>query len=400
MKMKGLIVVILIIISTPATVGLNLDFTNDNEILLEKTSNFIDPFEENITYWMDRGHIPGLSACIVINDSIAWEKGYGYANIKKKINATGDTIYLGASISKTITATAIMQLWEKGLIDLDEDVSNHLPFELRNPSFPDKEITFRMLLSHHSSLSGGDWRTGPFIYLFFSLFGDSKERYEDLATPSGAFYNRRIWTDAEPGETLKYSNAGYFILEYLVELISNQPFDEYCTEHIFELLEMYNTSYHISNYNTDEVSAHYIWVLISYITLPNYQVNNFGVGGVRTSVKELSHFLIAHMNDGVYKGKRILEEETIDIIRTIQFPDANQSQWMNYGLGWRVSISNESYSLMHPGIGPGIATYINYNPVENKGVIFFVNQFPLILPYNYWPWVNILLLNEKADSLY
>ena len=398
--MKGLIIVILIIISTPATVGLNLDSIQSSELLQETTSTIIDPFEENITYWMDRGHIPGLSACIVINDSIAWGKGYGYSNIDKQINATVDTIFLGASISKTITSTAIMQLWEQGLLGLDEDVSNYLPFELRNPKFPDKKITFRMLLSHHSSLSDGDWRSRPFIYLFMALFGDSKERYEELVTPSNILYNRRTWIDSEPGEKLVYSNTGYFILEYLVELISYQPFDEYCTQHIFEPLEMYNTSYQISNYNTDEISAHYIWVLNSYIPLPNYQVNNYGVGGVRTSVRDLSHFLIAHMNEGLYKGNRILEEETIDLIRTIQYPDADQPLWFGYGLGWRVRSGNESNFLWHPGVGPGVATYIDYNPVENMGIILFVNQFPLILPYNFLPWMSIKnLINDKAYSL-
>ncbi len=398
-KIKGFAIILMIIISSPSILSLNLDIIKKEEIITKININNIDPFDENISFLMKEAHTPGLSACIVINDTVVWEKGYGYANINKKINATENTIYLGASISKTITATAIMQLWEQGLFDLDDDVNNYLPFDLRNPKHSDKKITYRMLLSHHSSLAYGDLKTEPFIFLFFSLFSRSKERYEELLSPSGKLYNPNIWIDSEPGEALNYSNIGYFLLEYLVELISKQSFDEYCTTHIFNPLEMNNTSYQISNYEKNDISTPYIWALHSYIPLPNYEFMDYGVGGVRTSVKDLSHFLIANMNGGIYNGKQILNEETIELMRTVQFPDSNHNLWFQYGLGWRIMSRNDTYFLWHPGIGPGVATYINYNPVNKIGIIFFVNQYPIIGEYNIMAWINILyLLLEKAYS--
>jgi CubicO group peptidase (beta-lactamase class C family) len=292
-----------------------------------------------------------------------------------------------------------MQLWEQGLFDLDEDVNHFLPFSLKNPHYPDTNITFRMILSHHSSLASIDWKNGPFIYLSFSLFGETKERYEELLTPTGKLYNPKIWNDSAPGESLHYSNIGYFILEYLVEQISHQSFEEYCTRNIFQPLEMNQTSFHVTDYDKKELAIPYIWALNTYIALPNYEVHNYGVGGVRTSVKDLSHFLIAHMNNGHYKNKSILQEETIELIRTIQYPDENNTFWYEYGLGWRIMRRNNSYSLSHPGVGPGVATYINYNPIDNIGIIFFVNQYPLFLPYDMMSWLNLLLLiYEKAYS--
>jgi CubicO group peptidase (beta-lactamase class C family) len=207
-KIKWLTIAILILISTPTTVGINIEFLIPKDISNYYNTNTDDSFDENITYYMNQGHIPGLSACIVINDSIVWQKGYGYSKIYRGIKATENTIYLGASVSKTITATAIMQLWEKGLFDLDEDVNNFLPFSLRNPKYPEKKITFRMLLSHHSSLSYGDYDSS-LIYYFFTLFGSTKERYEEILSPSGKFYNPNVWIDSEPGTTLQYSNIGY-----------------------------------------------------------------------------------------------------------------------------------------------------------------------------------------------
>lgn len=396
----GVLIIISLIISAPLSLGLKQDnishFTKTDIINQDDT----DSFEKNITYLMNKAHTPGLSACIVINDSVVWEKGYGYANIKKKINATENTIYLAASISKTITATAVMQLWEKGLFGLDDDVSNYLPFELKNPKYPDVNITFRMLLSHHSSLDYGDWKSEPLIYLLFSIFGSQKEKYEEILTPSGKFYNPRIWLDAKPGTKLQYSNIGFFILEYLVEIISNQSFVTYCKTNIFEPLQMDNTSYHLSNYQKDQLATPYIWFINTYLPIPNYEFVNYGVGGVRTSIHDLSHFLIANMNNGVYKGSRILKEGTIDMIRTIQFPNNQPDNlWYQYGLGWRIMVRNGSYSLWHPGTGPGVATYINYNPSADVGLIFFVNEYPIIIPYDINSWMDILYeLYDKAYS--
>lgn len=379
---------------------MHLEPYNASNILVKSSSSILDPFEENLTGLMKEAHTPGLSAIIIINDSVVWKGGYGYANIHKKINATPDTIYLGASISKTITATAIMQLWEKELFDLDDDVSDYLPFELRNPKYPEKKITFRMLLSHHSSIAYGDWKSQPLTYILFSLFGNAKDRYEELLIPSGTFYNPRIWIDSEPGEELLYSNIGYFLLEYLVELLSDQSFDAYVKENIFDPLEMNDTSYQLSNYNKDQLSRPYLWAFNTYIPIPHYEFGNHGVAGVRSSVNDLSNYLIAHMNGGVYKENRILNNKTIDLIRTIQFPDENNDNlWYQYGLGWRIIKRNESYVFWHPGNGAGVATYINYDPINRVGLIFCINQYPIIVPYDIMTWIDLLfLLHDKAYS--
>ena len=96
-------------------------------------------------------HIPSLSACIIKNDTIVWSKAFGWSDIYNLKKAKSDTIYRVASITKTFTATALMQLYEQGLFDLDDNVSEYLPFDLKNPKYPECNITFRMLLAHQSS---------------------------------------------------------------------------------------------------------------------------------------------------------------------------------------------------------------------------------------------------------
>jgi CubicO group peptidase (beta-lactamase class C family) len=392
-SLNCLSIVIVFILTIQNVVGMNFTNLNDNEKLEGSFNDVNDSFDENILYYMNLGHMPGLSACIVKNNNVVWHNGYGFSNLYKQVNATGNTIYSGASISKTITATALMQLWEKGLFDLDDDVNEFLTFPLRNPYYPDVKITFRMLLSHHSSLSEGNWNS---IY-YLSFIGLSKEWYKEYLTPSGKFYNTQFWINASPGEKLQYSNIGYFLLEYLVEILSKQSFDEYCDNNIFKPLKMGNTSFHLSDYKKNELAKQYLWFSNFYIPLPSYEVNNYGVGGIRTSVLDLSHFLIAHMNNGVFNDKRILESDTLDLVRTIQFPNSSEETWYGYGLGWRIYVRNNTYNIGHPGVGPGIATYINYEPFQKTGIIFFTNQYPLLREFDFMPWLNILwLLYEKA----
>src|SRR5690349_1804285 len=98
---------------------------------------------------MNGNHTPGLSAAIIKNGKIAWSKGYGYANIEKNIPFTPNTINSEiASISKPVTTTAIMKLWEQGRFQLDDPINNYLPFAVTNPFYPNIPITFRMLLLH------------------------------------------------------------------------------------------------------------------------------------------------------------------------------------------------------------------------------------------------------------
>ena len=119
--------------------------------LAQTTTEFgpsLETLDEKIQIQMDDGGIPSLQAGIVVNDSLVWAKGYGD---QPELNI----VYMIASISKTFTATAYLQLYEQELIDLDEDVSSYLPFVVRNPNDPDTVITARLLLSHKAGMQTG-----------------------------------------------------------------------------------------------------------------------------------------------------------------------------------------------------------------------------------------------------
>lgn len=201
-------------------------------------------FDRLIDRLMDRGHFSALSAAIVHDGETSWTEGYGLYDRANEKEASDRTIYLVASISKTVTATAIMQLWEQGLLSLDADVNRYLPFSLRNPHHPDEPITIRMLLSHQSSLATdppGLWDVGmPCIPGNLSIDGYPMPFLEDYLTPGGTQYRPDVWTTAVPGEEMHYANMGFGVLGCIVERVSGMSFEAYCQQHLFTPLGMEN----------------------------------------------------------------------------------------------------------------------------------------------------------------
>ena len=330
-------------------------------------------FDENILSLMKSGHMPSISMGIVKNNSLVWSKSYGYSNRLRKEKATNTTIYLAGSISKTFTGLALMQLYEQGLFDLDDDVNNYLPFNLRNPNYPDINISFRMLLAHQSSLS--DYNIAR-TFLFFSYLNHDKHHLKEFLLTDGAYYNPKVWGDNPPGESGYYSNYGFEILGYLIEILSNESYEDYCKENIFEPLDMKDSSFRVEELDVKKLVTPYLYFMRTYIPLPNYEMisANAAAGGLRTNVVDLSKYLIMHINRGEYNGVRILNEESVDLIHTIQYLD----NYGRFGLGWQVWNFDESRGNRlegHTGEVPGGASFMYYREYEKTGVIYFVNQF-------------------------
>ncbi|MCX6671513.1 MAG: serine hydrolase, partial [Euryarchaeota archaeon] len=178
-------------------------------------------FDRLITILLNIGHYPSMSACIIHNTTVIWKKGYGFSDIEAHEPATTQTIYVVASITKTITSTALMQLYEQGLFHLDDDVNMYLPFALRNPNYPDDPITIRMILSHSSSLI-----TDPLAYHWFNYSNAPPIPWypspwlEEYLLPLGAYYTPEIWdTTHRPGAYMQYANINFDIAAYLVQLL-------------------------------------------------------------------------------------------------------------------------------------------------------------------------------------
>jgi CubicO group peptidase (beta-lactamase class C family) len=337
--------------------------------------------DKKITLLMKLCHTPSLSTCIVKNNSVVWLNNYGIYDIKNDKDTSNDTVYLIGSISKTFTAAALLQLYDQGLFDLDDDVSKYLPFDLRNPNHPDVKITYRMLLSHQSSLAP-DPRSGK---LYFFFLGYPFERLADYLVPGGDLYDPKIWSSSPPGQETHYSSIAYALLGYLVEILSNQSFEQFCTEKIFSPLDMMNTSFLIDDFNSIQLAIPYIWFGL-YIPLPHQNIYCSPAAGLRTTIYDFSRFLIVHMNKGLYNGVRILNESTVEMMHKIQYPNSR------FGLGWMIwnSPDGEIYGG-HSGVNLGGHALMKIRNSDNVGIIYLINQLNPIL-------YSIQLIQQWAHS--
>jgi len=325
--------------------------------------------DEYILRTMTTYNVAGVSAIVVKNGEVFWTGTYGMADFAKGLAVNDSTLFMLASVSKTVTGLALLQLWESGRFDLDDDINDYLPFAIVNPNYPDHAITFRMLLAHTSSLND-NWD------VMFSTYvqGDSPiplaQYVLDYFTPGGVYYdsaaNFNSWL---PGAHWKYCNHGFVVAGYLVEAITRIPFDQYCRDSIFAPLQMSNTSWFMSGTTTDNIAMPYRHNGTSYVPLGHFGYADYPAGALRSSTLELAHHLLAFAQFGRYDTARVLDSTTVNEIRTLQFTSAV----CNQGLTWFNDYIGDRWVWRHGGGDKGVSTMISYCPSEQTGVIVLTN---------------------------
>lgn len=330
----------------------------NNEILAAELDEFI---ENKMTQF----NIPGLSASIVKEGQVVWSAAYGLANIQANTPVSLETEFTLASISKLFTATAIIKLWENGIIDLDEDINNYLPITVINPNFPDIPITIRQLIQHKSSLKDSEndlqlWDNlgDPFI--------DLETFCSSYFVIGGDFYDPNNFANTSPGNSSYwYSNAGFTLLGYIVQVQRELPFNIYCRQNILQNLDMNSAAWFYANTDTNDLAMPYSWNLnpFGYYSVPEYPA-----AMLKANVLELSNFLISITQFGNYNGEELISPESFQLM----LPEN-----MNNGFAWWGSdtwYGNPNGNFWsHGGFMNGVRTQINYYPTDSSGLIILTN---------------------------
>lgn len=325
-----------------------------------------EELEEKLQVQFEDNELTSISYCVVKNDSILHSSAMGFADIDNNQLATDQTRYLVASVSKTITAVAIMQLAEQNLIALDDDINQYLPFPVRNPAFPDDKITLRMLLSHRSSISDVFQET-----LTLDCYGTdcpmSLEQYFNAVfTNTGQYFSPDNFSTGKPGTVEDYSNLGSALVGYLVERITQTPFDIYCKNNIFIPLGMTKTEWRLANTPLSELAIPYSDEITN--TNPHYTFPDYPNGGLRTNVLDLSKFLRMVIQNGSFNNTQILSQATMAEMKTLQLGSTE------FCLSFYYDTFNGRTVLGHNGGEKGVTAEMFYDTTNNVGVIVFSNE--------------------------
>ncbi len=362
-SVKRLAIVSLIVVTALMAVGFYLDLHLYMQPIRER-------FEDVVQQQVDAAKYPGAAVLVFKDNKIVFERGYGFANIEQQRKATPDTMFQIASVSKLVTATAVMKLVEQGRITLDDDINTYLPFSVRNPDFPDNVITFRHLLAHNSSINDG-----PAYWDSYTI-GESEDPSETLEafltaffTPGSAYFDDDNFVDTAPGAQPVYSNTGFGLLGYLVERVAEQPFDEFCREQIFQPLDMRSTHWFMRDVDRENMAMPYGYEAFAktYTPVGFYGFSNYPDGLLKTSVRDFMRFLVVFTNKGkTMTGEPFLSSETVMEMLRVQYPAVGGFT----GLGWHKS--GNIYE--HGGTDPGVGAMTVISPDEQWGVILFANS--------------------------
>ena len=313
--------------------------------------------------------MPGLAACLVKAGRVAWCNGYGLADVEATRPVTTDTAFLIASVSKTVTATALMQLWERGAFELDDDIAGAVPFQVAHPGSA-QPITYRGLLTHTASVRD-NW---AMLDAFYDHDGEPDIPLLDAVSgyfqPGGAYYDaQKNFLPSPPGTQYTYANMGITLAGYLAEALAGEDFADLSRETVFEPLAMDHTSFRISDFDEEELAMPHTWKAGAYEPRGHYTFADYPDGGLRTTAPDLARFLAAVSSGGALDGIRVLGEATVAEMMKVQRPEIAPSQ----GLVFQHVESGGEEWIGHDGVESGVATQMYFRPADGLGFVLLMN---------------------------
>ncbi len=310
------------------TEGLSRPFSNVNtkspgglfETEFCMSSINTESFYEFMDWLKDKIHYPGMQAGILHDGELVWKGNWGMASIEEGKPVTDSTVFRLLSVSKTFVGTAIMKLVEDGLIDLNGDINDYLPFNVINPYYPQSIATPKMVLTHTASLADYDAGSGPECSKE-EYFGDPQVSLHDYLeshfVPGGICYDDMSYYNEPPGTYCYYSNPGAALGGYIVESVSGKGFNEYCNDSIFTLLDMPTSRWYYSELDTAIVADMYLWDGSNYSYYGARSYVGYPLGDLKSNATQLANFVKMYINHGNYNGITILDSTTIDLMTTI-----------------------------------------------------------------------------------
>lgn len=335
----------------------------------------------------EKAKIIGLQVASIGDGELVWHGSYGVKDVNTTDAVDDSTLFMMASCTKPVTSLGIMKLYDQGKLDLDDDVNDYLPFRISNPNHPQEEITFRMLLSHVSSLRD-NWEVYDSLYTL-PEGGDSplelQQYIRDYFTAGGEFYSStENFAVEKPGSSYQYCNMGYALLGVLLEQISGMSFSEYMHKEIFQPLQMNNSYWFLKEIPHKNIARpHEVVPVTGPHALNHYGFPSFPDGQLRTTATDYAQILKLMINRGKINETTFLKEETIDEYLVIQYPDIAKYQAIAWNYNefdaflYKVVAPRYLFARKlpaHSGYDPGADTYVTFDPKKKTGAIIFLNS--------------------------
>ncbi len=310
---------------------------------------------------MQANHLPGVALGLVHNDQIVHLRGFGEADQSGRA-VTPHTPFILASVSKSFTALAIMQLVEAGKIELDAPVQRYLPwFRVADP-VASARITVRHLLYHTSGIPSSGYACQS------EQDAMSLEQYvRSLAT---------LTLDRPVGSRPDYCSTNYDVLGLIVQTVSGQPYATYMQQHVFAPLQMHDSFASRQEARRDGLAQSYRWFFGVPTPIDYYNLSNVPAGYLISSAEDMTHYLVAQMNGGRFGSTSILSSAGIATMHAPGVPREGGNG--SYGMGWVNGTLVGVPAIWHDGNNFDASTRLLIEPQTHWGAILLMNANNLI----------------------
>lgn len=370
-------------------------FLAPRQSVISDTAKNLDDFAAAL---IDEQAIPGLAISVVKDRQIVHLRGYGFADLRMRTAMTPDTPMNIASISKPILGIVLLQLRDKGRLDLDEDINGLLPFRVESPDAGGRPITIRQLATHTSGIADyydtADYQPGadsprPLNDYLQSLLSPEGARYEE-----GAHY-----LDARPGTVREYSNLGAGVAGAVAERAGGAPLAALAKDNIFAPLGMANSSWLLADFPTGKLATRYeVYQCLPYTSLcastgepkrnyligkifrpastdrrikpyPQFGNPNYPDGGVNASARDLTLLAQSLLAQGKTNAGRLLSSASFEEMLKLQLPSSIDDRQRFF---WR----DRDGMTGHAGSDEGIYTSFYFDREKGDAIIVLMNRTP------------------------
>ena len=343
-----------------------------------------------------QGFINGFGVAIANENGVLYAEGFGYADLEKETKYTRNTIQNIGSVSKTLIGVALLKAQEQGHIQLDDPINDHLPFEIRNPTFPEEEITIRHLATHTSTILDTDSYDNKAYVLKDELehseqLAEISETLnppqskislmaflENMLSEDGQWFDPEVFSENRPGEIYEYSNVGAALAAAVIEEATGVKYYEFTTKHILEPLQMTSSGWRFEDI---QLSGHSTLYADPKTEIPLYSLITYPDGGLLTTALDLGKYLSELIKAYAGEGTLLKNDSYAELFR-IQLADENYMERDEEDDFHVIPVSRPGrvflgYSptgyIGNIGGDPGIATFMFFNSETKTGRILMIN---------------------------
>lgn len=313
------------------------------------------------------GKIPSATVALVAGNDVIWTGAFGFSNLHTQTPAAVNTVYLIGSTFKAMSMYALLQQMEQGKFKLDDPVNNHLTeFKIRGEA-AGKPVTFRHLLTHTSGL--------PVAFGPHPLWG------ETTPPPLKQYLADSLKVVGPVMDSVRYSNLAYSLVGYLVEKFAGKPYKQQMQEAIWNPLQMTSTAFAPTPEMEERLAIPYVVDERTgrNVATQRLKANVWPAGIVYGTILNQANWLIANLNGGVFRGQRLISENTFNEVMKLQYPQhAAASEDFGgavtgYGLTWRVVTRRGDRMFAHSGSVPGYTMLLVGNLDKKIGFAVMTN---------------------------